>query len=132
LAAASAHFADDDGTGVNANTDLERTREAHLQGMHGLDNPEPDPHGPCGIIFMGRRIAEVHEEPITEVLSDMAVKALDYLRTGLLIRPNYLAEFFGIQLSREGSGAHQVTEQHGELAAFGLSSRRSRRRKGSI
>jgi hypothetical protein len=51
---------------------------------------------------MGPRIAEVDQQPIAEVLGDMPLKALDDFSTPGLIGPYDLAEFFGVQLCREG------------------------------
>jgi hypothetical protein len=50
----------------------------------------------------------------------MSLKAGDHLGTGLLIGPHYGAELFWVELASECSRVHQVTKQHGELAAFGL------------
>jgi hypothetical protein len=54
----------------------------------------------------------------------MAVKALDHLGTGLLVSPDDLPQVFGVQLFGERCRTHQVTKHHGELAAFGVGSRR--------
>jgi hypothetical protein len=78
-------------------------------------------HGPYGIVFMRLRIAKVHQEPVTEVLGDMAGKTLDDHRAGGLIGPNDLPQVFGVELAGEPGGIHQVTEEHRELAAFGIS-----------
>ena len=48
----------------------------------------------------------------------MPLKAGDHLSTGILIGPYDLAQVFRVELARKASGVHQVTEQHGELAAF--------------
>ena len=73
---------------------------------------------------MGLGIAEVHQQAIAEVLGNMAVKALDDLGTGGLIGPHHGAEVFRIELTRQRRRVHQVTEQDGELAAFGVRGRR--------
>jgi hypothetical protein len=48
----------------------------------------------------------------------MPLKAGDHLGTAILIGPYDLTEFFGVELTREDSGVHQVTKQHRELAPF--------------
>ena len=50
----------------------------------------------------------------------MSLKALDDLSTGSLVGAHHLPQIFGIELAGERGRIHQVTEQHGELAAFGL------------
>src|SRR5262249_19514597 len=69
---------------------------------------------------MRQRVAKIHEEPITEILRDMALIAGDDLGAGLLIGPYHLTQVFRVEVAREDGGIHQVTEQHGELAAFGF------------
>ena len=54
----------------------------------------------------------------------MPLKAGDHLSTGVLIGPDHLAQVFRVELSSEGRGIHQITEQHGELAPFGVWGRR--------
>ena len=48
---------------------------------------------------MGLRIAEVDQEAVSEVLGNMAVKAADYLSTGLLIGAHHISEVFGVELA---------------------------------
>jgi hypothetical protein len=44
-----------------------------------------------------------------------------------LIGPHHLAYLFRVKLARQARRVHQVTEQHGELAAFGLRGMRRNR-----
>ena len=90
----------------------------------GLDHPQPGPHGPLGVIFVRQGVAEVDQQPITEILRDMPFKAGDHLGAGLLIGPHYFAQVFRVELAREDSGVDQVTEHDGELAALGLRGQR--------
>ena len=55
----------------------------------------------------------------------MAVKALHHRRTGLLIRTHQLTPVFRVKLPGEPGGVHQVAEQHGQLAPFGIGRWRS-------
>ena len=68
---------------------------------------------------MRLRIAKVHQQAIAEILGNMALEALDDLRAGLLVRSHDLPQVLGIEATGEGGRVYQVTEQHGELAAFG-------------
>jgi hypothetical protein len=48
----------------------------------------------------------------------MALIAGDHLGAGVLIGSHHLAQFLRVESAGEDGGVHQVTEQHGELAAF--------------
>jgi hypothetical protein len=69
---------------------------------------------------MGLGIAEVDQQPIPEQLRNVPVIAANHLRTGGVIRPDHVPVLFEVELGGEFGGVHQVTEQHGELAAFRL------------
>ena len=82
--------------------------------------PRPGAHGPLGVVFMGLGIAKVHQQAIAEILRNIPVKALDDRGAGLLVGPHHLAQVFRVELPGQAGRVHQVTEQHRELAAFGL------------
>ncbi len=63
-------------------------------------------------------IAKVYENAITEILRDVAVVALNHLRTSLLILLHDVAQVFRIKLCRKRRGAHHVNEHYRQLAAF--------------
>jgi hypothetical protein len=67
-----------------------------------------------------QRVAEVDQEPIAEVLGDMPVKTGDHLGARLLVGSHHLAPRFRVELTGECRRVHQITEQDGELTAFGL------------
>jgi hypothetical protein len=50
-----------------------------IQVSQGIENTEPSTDGSLGVIFMGLRIAEVHEKPIAEQLGDMPIESRDDL-----------------------------------------------------
>jgi hypothetical protein len=95
-------------------------RQAGIELAHGLHHPQPGPHRSLGVIFVREGVAKVDQQAITEVLGDMAFIAGDHLGAGVLIGPHHLAPVLRIELARQNGGIHQVTKQHGELAAFGL------------
>jgi hypothetical protein len=57
----------------------------------------------------------------------MALILPNDLGGGLLVGADHGAQVFGVELAGERRGAHQVTEQHRELAAFGLRRTRAHR-----
>ena len=103
-------------------------RQAGIELAQGLHHPQPGPHCPLRVILMRLRIAEVDEQAIAEILGDMALKAGDHLGAGVLIGPHHFAPVFGVELAGQHGRVHQVTEQHRELAAFGI----RRMRGGSV
>src|SRR4030095_15553805 len=86
----------------------------------GLNDAPPGPYGPLRVIFVRPRVAEVDEQAIAEILRDIPLKAGDQLSASLLIGAHHLVQLFRVELAGEDGRVHQVTEQHGELAAFGL------------
>jgi hypothetical protein len=127
-AAPGADVADHHEARVNTDADLDRlsSRLSSVSCFLPLDclyNLQPRTHRPARIIFMCRRIAEVDQQPIAQILREVAIMALNNLATGLLILLHDRAVVFGIQLCRQCCRAHEVTEQHRELAAlrFGCS-----------
>ena len=82
------------------------------------NNPQPGVHRPLGIIFMGRRIAKVHQQAIAQMLRDMPFIAADHDGTGVLIGAHHFAVLFGIKLFGELSRADKVTKHDRQLPAF--------------
>jgi hypothetical protein len=62
--------------------------QVSIQGPDGLDNVQSGLHRPLRIVFMSLWIAKVHQQPIAEILGNMALEALDDRSTGLLVRPH--------------------------------------------
>jgi hypothetical protein len=89
---------------------------------HGLYYSQSSPHRPLGVIFVGQGVAEIDQQAIAEVLGDMALIAGDHLGTGVLIGPHHLTPLFGVELAGQHRRVDEITEQHRELAAFGLCS----------
>jgi hypothetical protein len=50
----------------------------------------------------------------------MPLIASDHLGAGVLIGPHHLAPVLRVELAGEHRRVHQVTKQHGELAAFSV------------
>src|SRR5262249_27954862 len=91
--------------------------------IEGVDNLQPCADSSGRIVLMRCRIAKVHQHPVAQYLGDIAFEAADRSGADLLIGVEHTVQFFGVELCGEGSGAHQVAEYHGELAAFGFGAR---------
>jgi hypothetical protein len=89
---------------------------------HGLHDPQPGPYRPLGVIFVRQGVAEVDQEPIAEVLSNVAIEAGDHLPASALIGPHQLAQLLGIKAFSEGGRTHEVAKHHRQLATLGLGS----------
>ena len=124
LPGAAAHLPDHDQPGMDpqAHRQLHPTllRQAGIELAQGLHDPQPGPHRPLRIIFVGQGVAEVDEQAIAQILGDMALKAGDHLGAGLLIGSHHLAQVFRVELAGQRRRVHQITKHHGELAPFGL------------
>ena len=84
-----------------------------------IQQGQPCPDGPLGVIFMRHRIAKIHQHAVAQVLRDIAVKPLHHLGTGLMVGLQHLAVLFRVWRFRRGHDAHQVAAEHGEVATFG-------------
>src|SRR5438034_2844217 len=62
--------------------------------------------------------AEVDEQPIAEVLGDVAAEARDGAGGGLLILRDEVAPLLGVELLRERRRADEIAEEHRQLAAL--------------
>ena len=114
--AAAPHLAHDDEPGVDADAHLQRTEAGTRE---GLEYAEGGADGPLGVVLVGLRVAEVDQQPIAQVLRDVPAVGADHPRAHPLVGPHQLAEFLRVQRRREGGGAHQVAEQHRQLAPLG-------------
>ena len=91
-----------------------------IQGSYRLDDSQPGADSSLCIVFVCLRIAKIDQEPISKELGDMPLIALDDLGTGSLICTDHVPILFRVELAGEYGRVHQITKQHGELAAFGL------------
>ena len=73
-------------------------RQAGIELAHGLDDAQPGPHRPLGVVFVRLGIAKVDQQAIAEILGDVAVKAVDHLGAGVLVGAHHLAQVFRVQL----------------------------------
>src|SRR5713101_2447221 len=94
--------------------------QAAIQRAHSLDQLQSCMDRAVGVVFMRLGITKVDQQAIPEILRDMAVKALNDFGTGGLIGPHDLPQVFRVESTGQRRRVHQITEQHGELAAFGL------------
>ena len=94
--------------------------QAGIELCHRLQDAQPRPHRPLGVILVRQGIAKVAQQPITKILRDMPLETRDHFGPGVLIGAHHLAPRFGVELTGQRGRVHQITEQHGELAPFGV------------
>jgi hypothetical protein len=68
-------------------------------------------------------IAKVDKQSIAEELGEVSLVPLDDFSTHLLIRTDHFAIVFRVELTRELSGVHHVTEHDGQLSSFSVGRR---------
>ena len=113
---ATAGLADHYRPGGDADSDLERG--PRLDRLHRLDDLEPSPQRPLGIVLVSLRPAEIGHQTVAQILRDMALVALDDRPAGALIRLHEASQVLGIELLGQRRRAHQVAEHHRDLAAL--------------
>src|SRR5215813_14712888 len=96
-----------------------------IEVSHSSKNSQTSTYCSLGIIFMGVRIAKVHEEPVTKQLGDVPVIAANHLRTGGLVGTDHFPVVFGIELAGKFGRVHQIAKHHGELPSFRIRRRYS-------
>jgi hypothetical protein len=93
-------------------------RQTLLRFAHPGDDSETGAYRPLSVVLVGDWVAEVNQEPITQVLGDVAPEALDDPCRGLLVSADDGTQFLRIEPFRQCRRAHQVAEHHRQLAAF--------------
>src|SRR3954471_24628208 len=61
-----------------------------------LDDGQPAAHGTRSVVLVRARIAEVGEQPVAEILSDVAIVLRNGARTNCMVRMQYLTQLFRV------------------------------------
>jgi hypothetical protein len=109
--------------------------EGGVERPHGVHDRQGRPERPFRVILARGGPAEVDEQTIAEFPGDVAAEARDGAGGGLLVLREEVAPLLGVELLRERRRAHQVAEEHRQLAALagrhhGVGRGRRRRRAG--
>jgi hypothetical protein len=99
----------------------------HLQRLPGggiepgdrLDQLEPGPHRPLGVVLVGPRIAEIGEHPVAHVLGDKTAGAIDDRGDNAVIGADHRAQILGVEPGRQRGRADQIAEHHRQLPPLG-------------
>ena len=97
------HLPHDDQTGMNTYPHRQPytplVLQAGVQQAAGLNKAQACTDGALGIVFVRLGITIVDQQTVPEVLRNIAVEALDDLRTRRLVGTDDLAVVFGVELS---------------------------------
>src|SRR5262245_40021953 len=81
LTSCTAHVPNHDQPCMDTNTDGKFAPfglwQTLMQVSHGIEDTQARAYRSLGVIFVGHGIAKIHQEPVTEQLSDMSIVALD-------------------------------------------------------
>jgi hypothetical protein len=113
-------IADHHQPGGNPDPHLQPRRPLGLQLNYRFDQSQPGAHRPLGIVFMRLRPAEVGEHAVTQILGDVTFEPLDHGCGAVLVGAHDAAQVLGVDSPGEFGRAHEITEQHRQLATFGL------------
>ena len=124
VASTASNVAYDHHAGVDANskgnTDTVSTVENRVQFVETRQDFQPGPDRAMGVVFMGGRIAEIYEDTIAKILSDMAIEALNHRARGLLISSDQCSQIFRIEPAGQAGRVREVTEHDSDLTTLGL------------
>ncbi len=81
-------------------------------------------HRTLGVVLVRLRVAEVGQQPVHQVLRDVALPALQDGRRRLLDRAHDAAQILRIELARERARTDQIARQDRELSPLGRVARR--------
>src|SRR5215471_6130071 len=107
-------------TDTDGKVDIVLWCEMGRQVCHRLKDSQASPYCSLGIVLVRLGIAKIDQQSITKELGNIAVKTRDDVCAHLLIRTDNLSEVLRVELPRQGSGLHQITEHHRKLSAFSL------------
>ena len=96
-----------------------------VESRHRVENCEASANRALGIFLLRVRVTEINQDAIAHELGDIPIEASDGFAHDLLIGADHIAHVLGIELDRQVRRIHQVTEHHGQVAAFGAGSSRS-------
>ena len=96
------------------------TGQPSVQRRDLVDDRQPGTHRARGVVLVRLRPAEVHHQPVAQVLGDVPAEAGDRRGGCALILRGDRAPVFGIQASCYFGGTDQVREQHRQVAALAI------------
>lgn len=85
---------------------LEHVIASGAHTFEGLQQAKTSADGPLGVVFMRHGVAKIHQHAIAQVLSQIAVKALNHRSAGLMVGADNLTVVFWVQVPRQPGRMH--------------------------
>src|SRR5215469_9424702 len=82
-------------------------------------------HSTLDIIVVRLGPAEIGDNSVTQILSDMPAEAVDFLSRTAMVVDNDFAPLFRIELCCEAGRVHQIAEQYRQMAPLAQTSNRA-------
>jgi hypothetical protein len=123
---ASADVAGDHEAGVDAHPDRDLHSGSHdlgVQRLHRLDDLQTGLDRAPGVVLVGARKAEVYENAVADVVTDVGVEPPDDLGARPLVAADHLVQILRVHARGQRGGTDHVAEHHGQLAPFGFPTR---------
>ncbi len=86
----------------------------------GLHDPQAGTYGARGVVLVRLGPAQVDEQPVPQILGDVAREALDDLGGSRLVGADDLAQVLGVEPAGQDGRVREVAEHHRQLAPPGL------------
>ena len=120
-------LADDDQARGDADTRLKRHGGRDLQRADSVENGKAGAHGALGIMLIGRRVTEIDEHAIAQVLGDKSVEARHRVGDTFVEGFDQIAHVLGVETCRKRHRVDHVADQDRQLSPLGAA-RADRRR----
>jgi hypothetical protein len=106
-------IADNYQTGGDPDPHRQRRPRRSVEVGRRLEQCQPGPHRPLGVVLVGPLIAEIGEHPVAHVLGDKPTGALDDRGDALVIGADHPPQILQVEPRRQRRRADQIAEQHG-------------------
>jgi hypothetical protein len=93
-----------------------------LEPRHRLDQRQPGPHRPLGVVLVGPRITEIGEHPVAHVLGDKPADALDDRGNAAVVGVDHRTQILRVEPGRQRRRADEIAEHDRQLPPLGLAS----------
>ena len=119
-----AHFPDHHQTGMDADAhgqaDVLARQQTRAVGDHRGHDGQAALDGAARVVFVRIGVTEIRQHPVAQVLRDMPVEARNHRAANRMVGVQDVAKVFRVEPGRQGRGADQVAEHHGQMAPLGM------------
>ena len=116
-------LADDNQPGGDADARLKGHAGSGLQRADRVEDGKAGAHGLLGVMLMSRRVAEIDQHAIAQILGDKSVKARHHIGDRLVEGGDQIAHVLGVKACRKGHRVDHVANHDRELSPLGAAHR---------